>query len=231
MAIAQVQDVAFRPAIGGSTTKSLTVTGLTAGSALRMWLTFSGTSSQISSMSGGSVTWSQLATIADTGGGRTLELWGADNCAGGGTTIDVVVANTYLQIEGNFSEWSGVDTTPVPDPAPSTNTATSASAQSTSVTPTAGKEVLLLSAGEWIGNTWPASPDAGFTALTRHGSSSNEIGFAYKIVASASGSYQCTWTLPVGYRPWGTIIAGWDAAGGGGGGSNRRRRLLFSRAA
>jgi hypothetical protein len=169
-------------------------------------------------VTGGGVTWTQLATVQNSDGTDVVYLFGGDNSSGSGTTISVTIGNAYHVMEVNISEWSGLDTTPVTDPAPSTNTGTSATITTATVTPTAGKNVLLLAVGGTGSGTTTDSPSGGFTALTRSGTATS-CAFAYQVIASASGSYSTTWPHGVSYHKWATIIAGWDAAAGGGGGT------------
>lgn len=215
MTIALVQQVAVKTALGGAAGKTVTIATPGAGNALRL-LVGRATTTVVNSVTGGGVTWSLLATIDNSNSSHSTELWGGDNSSGSGTTITITLANTYTQVEVNVSEWSGLDTTPVQDPAPGTNTGTSNTATTDTVTPTAGKEVLLLASAVHAA-TLTDSPSGGFTALTRSATATG-YGFAYQIVASASGNYLTTWGLSAAYNPWATIIAGWDAAGGGGGG-------------
>ncbi len=210
MSIALVQQVAGQP--GNGSPKSITIATPGAGNALRLMITRPFATS-ITGITGGGVTWSRLGSVVNNSNSTwSVEIWGGDNSSGSGTTISVSVGNNYTTFDYNFSEWSGLDTTPVADPSPSGNTSTSSTAATSSVTPTAGKEVLLLACTRFAAIV-TNSPSGGFTALTRTVTSE---GYAYQIVASASGSYSTTWALNVGYNPWATIIAGWDAAGGGG---------------
>lgn len=218
MAIAQVQDIGTQLTVGGSTTKTIAISAPASGSMLTLFIVRPNASS-ISSVSGGGVTWSSVGSVSD--GIATIELWMGPNSSGSGTTISIVVSNSYSSYETHFGEWSGIDASPVADPANSTNTGTSTTASTSSVTPTAGKEVVLIAAG-FSTNDLADSPTGSFTALTRSGTAGGGIGagnsvFAYRIVGSASGSYSTSWTGSAGYRAWATIIAGWDAAAGGGG--------------
>jgi hypothetical protein len=218
MSIALVQEVSSYTANGGPAGKTITIAAPGAGNALRLMLRRVPTLS-ISSVTGGGVTWTQLASVTNSNSSMATELWGGDNSSGSGTTITVTVSDTYGgRVDVNVSEWSGMPATRSPSPAPSTNTGTSATLTTSSVTPTASNEVLLLAVGVATNGTVTNTPSGGFTALSRAGVTTFE-GFGYRIVPAASGSYSTTWANSVAYWPWATIIAGWDGAGGGGGGA------------
>ncbi len=213
MSIALVQEVGGKTTSGGSTTKTITISTPAAGNLLVLMFTPYLAPITVSSVTGGGVTWVLAGTC--TNGTLVSRCYYGVNSSGSGTTISVTISNTYVPLHYNISEWSGTDTAPVFDPSISTNSGASGTASSSSVTPTAGKEVLLLALGSTDGSL-TNSPTGSFTALTRDASSGSN-GYAYRIVASASGSYQTTWANPFTYA-WATFIVGFDAAGGGGGG-------------
>jgi hypothetical protein len=222
MTIALVQQVAVRTTGGGANPKVVTIATPGAGNALRLCVT-QVTGFTVTAVTGGGVTWTKLAEIDTSDAASHAELWGGDDSSGSGTTVSITLSSTYGQVNVNVSEWSGLDTAPVQDPAPSTNTGTSITITASTVTPTAGKEVLLLAIGRTNG-ALTDTPSDSFTALARAGADTAG-GYAYRVVASASGGYQTTWPNNAGYQKWATIVAGWDAAGGGGG--NRRRRVIL----
>lgn len=205
-----IQQVAAKSTAGGSATKTFTIAAPAAGNALRLMIS-SDSLITISGVTGGGVTWTQLAVVTNSSSSHRVWLFGGDNSSGAGTTISVTISDAYRTFECNISEWSGLDTTPVQDPAPSTNTGTSNTVTTSSVTPAAGKEVLLLAVGGEQINTVTNTPSGGFTALSRSGTATKQA-FAYLVVASASGSYGTTWPAAVAYGTWATIIAGWDGA-------------------
>lgn len=212
-----VQQTAGKTSAGGSATKTISISTPASGGHLVLLINRPHTIS-ISGVTGGGVTWASGGSVSETSSQQAYEIWYGSGSSGSGSTISVTISNTYAVIEYNFSEWSGVDTTPVLDPSVSSNTGTSSTITSSSVTPTAGKEVLLLSIGGLNGGGAATdSPTGSFTALTRSGTFTYGA-YAYRVVASASGSYQTTWAASVGYRPWATLIVGFDAAAGGGGG-------------
>jgi hypothetical protein len=215
MSIALVQQVPTYTAFGGSADKTITITVPSAGNALRLQLGCS-SSQTINSVSGGGVTWSQVATQSELTGGIKTEIWAGDNSSGSGTTITINVSNTYSRVDAVFTEWSGMPTTPVADGGPTGNTGRSVTASTASITPTAGKEVLILATAQGSGAVTNAGPTGGFTALTLAGSNSGLVGFAYQIVGSASGSYSTSWTVAHSYDYWATLIAGWDGAAAAG---------------
>lgn len=215
MSITLVQQVAAKSVSGGSATKTFTIAAPAAGSALRLLIS-SDNLFTISSVTGGGVTWTQLSVADNTTASHRIWMFGGDNSSGSGTTISVTISNTYNTFECNISEWSGLDTTPVADPSPGSSTGTSNTLSTATATPTAGKEVLLLAVGGEQSNTVTNTPSGSFTALSRSGTATKQ-GFAYRIVASASGSYSTTWPAAVSYGTWVTLIAGWDGAAAAGG--------------
>lgn len=227
MSIALVNQVAAKTVAGGSATKNVAISAPGAGNALRLMIVRD-PATTISSVTGGGVTWTRLSTVTDTVATITCDLYGGDNSSGSGTTVAITISNTYSTLEVNVSEWSGLGTAPVTDPAPSTNTGTSSTLTTAAVTPTAGKNLLLLACGAILNGTHTVTntPSGGFTALTRS-ATANYLAFAYQIVASASGSYQTTWPISVSYSAWAAIIAGWDAAAGGGGSPPPSNLLLL----
>lgn len=227
MAITKVQDIGTRLTLGGSTSKTITISAPAAGSLLMLMITHYGSNS-VTSVSGGGVTWTKVSNVTTSDSVYTAELWTGPNSSGSGTTITIVVSNTYDPYQTNFAEWSGLDTAPVADPSPSTNTGTSATTSTSSVTPTAGKDVLLVACGVST-NDLANTPSGSFSALAASATALGGLGngnsvFAYRLVTGASGSYSTSWTGSVGYRTWSTIIAGWDAAAGGGGATSSHPR-------
>lgn len=217
MSIAKVQDIGVKLTTGGSTSKTITISAPASGAMLSLFIGHV-SSASISSVSGGGVTWSKVGNVTESATTSTIEHWVGHNSSGSGTTITIVVSNTYGAYECNFSEWSGTDTSGVADPAETTNSGTSNTMTTASVTPTAGKEVLLLACGVTLAHV-TNTPSGSFSALAcsataQPASSSTNYAFAYRIVSSASGSYSTSWPLAVSYRPWGAMIGGWDAAGG-----------------
>ena len=210
MAIAKVQEVFRYTTAGGGT--SVTIATPTAGNTLALWIqNINGAT--VSSITGGGVTWALQAAWSNAGGART-ELWLGPNSSGSGTTISVSVSNFYARYDINITEWSGMPATITADGGSNTTT-NNPNNLSPAITPTAGKPVLLLASDATFNQGISAGPSGGFTALNTVGGSSYG-NFAYQIVGSASGSYQCGWTSTGSY---GTAAAGlyaFDGATGGG---------------
>lgn len=133
------------------------------------------------------VVWTKDATVS--GVNKICAVWrgvvgsGASTTVTFTTSIDVSITTART----NVSEWSGTN-----NAAPSAVTSSNATATTitgASMTPTASANVLLYfvtACGSASG-----SPSTGFTALT---TTNSGVQFAYQVVASASGSYQVTWT-------------------------------------
>lgn len=217
-----VQQVAGVTISGGSATKNITIAAPAAGNALRLLATSANVAS-ISSVTGGGVTWALEAEYHDVPNSIHAYIYRGENSSGSGTSVGVTIPNTYATFEYNVSEWSGLDVTPVPDPAGATNNAASSTATTPTMSPTAGKEVLLMGVA-FSNGTVTNSPSGGWTALNRSGSATS-VGFGYLVVASASGSYSTTWANAPGYSRWATVAAGWDGAAAAAGGHPAGRRL------
>jgi hypothetical protein len=229
MSIALVHETSLKLPNGGSATKTITIPATTAGNALRLLLASIGTAGVLS-VSGGGVTWTKLSSTA-SGGGSIIELWGGDNSSGGSTSVSATFASAYpgANIIVKVSEWSSMPTTAVPDGGPSTaaSSATPASPSTPSVTPTAGKNVLLLAALQAYTQTVTAGPTGGFTGLTIPTGDAGNSRFAYQLVASASGSYAAGWTCSASYGGRALLIAGWDGTTGGGGGGGSQEESYW----
>ncbi|HUR55797.1 MAG TPA: SGNH/GDSL hydrolase family protein [Gemmataceae bacterium] len=212
-----VQQVVGKTASGGSTTKNITIAAPGVGASLILRC-YRGTGTTISGITGGGVTWAQVAVVEDSSNTIGVEVWAGHGSSGSGTTVAVTLGSAYSQISYNVTEHSGVDSTPILDPSASTNTGTSGTDSTSSVTPTASQEVLLLAVGGVRSAALTDTPTGSFTANTRPGTghlgAPVEFAFAYRIVASTSGAYGTSWPSSVGYQPWCSIIVGFRAGSG-----------------
>lgn len=214
MSIALVQQVFSYTASGGPVGKTITIAAPAAGNSLFL-LVQNLNANAIVSVSGGGVTWAKIDSWANATG-STGELWAGANSSGSGTTITVTVTGTYAgRVDCNVSEWSGMPATLTADGGSSASTANPGNV-TPSVTPTAGQPVLLLANNVTYTRTTTAGPTGGFTAMNVAGGS-GYANFAYQIVASASGSYQCGWTASAAYANSYAGLYAFDGSAGGGG--------------
>jgi hypothetical protein len=152
----------------------------------------------ISSATETNVTWSRVGAVADAN--ATTELWMGVAAASPGNvvTINTAVSMATSNIRGCAFEWSGLDTATVPSVSGKQGTASGGQWSTNSIAPTAGAECLIIAFGRLgvAGLGAYVSTDGGFTEITPEGSGNGRC--AYRYVASASGSYQCTWTYTTG---------------------------------
>lgn len=180
---------------GGASSQSITINSTTAGNTLFLcWV--SALSATISSITGAG-TWTQrfsyLATVA-----ARVDVWACPNISAGVTSLTINFSGATNQTSQNVSEWSGMPSTLTVDgSATTTNVAvTGNAAVGASITPTAGKALLIIAA---ISEYYQVSAvSAGWTAFVNPGvtgdGGAGACMFAYRIVTSASGSYAPTWT-------------------------------------
>lgn len=213
MAITKVQEVFSYLTSGGSVNKTFTIAAPAAGSSLFLF-TQSVSGELIVGVSGGGVTWTQIAVIT-AASGASGELWAGANSSGSGTTITVTTTNVYSgRIDAGFSEYAGMPATLTADGG-SNATTNNPNNVTPSVTPTAGTPTLLLAADLTYNHTVSAGPTGGFTALSTTGGSGYAY-YAYQIVASASGAYQAGWTNSAGYSASRAGLYAFSGSGGGG---------------
>lgn len=169
--------------------------------------------STVSGISGGGVTWSKQKANADANSNTNLEIWAGAGVSSGGTTVTVTLS-AGAAASVSISEWLASQCVATLDGSAGT-TGRSTTASAGSITPTAGKTLVIFSAGvSSVGGTFPVgAPSNSFVELNTDGDGQS---FAYLEVASASGSYSTTWGSPHAYDFWNAVIAGLDASGGGG---------------
>ncbi len=214
MSIALAHQTFAKTVSGGSATKTITIPTPAAGNTLVLMSQAVG-GQTIVSVSGGGVTWSNVAVLTQLSG-ASGEIWIGANSSGSGTTISVTVSATYSNFDVSISEWSGMPATLTADGGSQASTANPTNV-TPSVTPTAGKAVLLLATIVSYTGTETAGPSGGFTALDTTGGTGYAY-FAYQVVASASGNYQCGWTAS---RSYSSAPAGLYAFDGSSGGASR----------
>lgn len=165
----------------------------------------------VSSITGGGVTWSKQKSNPDASSNCNLEIWAGAGVASGGATITVTLSGGGGAASVNISEWLSIQCVATLDGSNAT-VGRSVSASAGSITPTAGKTMVIFSVGLSTGPTYPVgAPSNSFVEMNTDGDIQS---FAYLEVASASGSYSTTWTSPHSYDFWNAIIAGLDATGG-----------------
>lgn len=140
--------------------------------------------------SSGTVTWSKPIrsnTLLDA------VIWKGLVGAGASATVNgtSLLAGNTSNIRGTVLRFTGNPDTDGPS---SGSSGSGTSVATASVTPTAGRECLILYAVR-AQNGGISAPSAGWTALT---SGSTGYAFGYRVVPSASGSYQATFTQTSG---------------------------------
>jgi hypothetical protein len=194
---------------GSVSATSYTITmgaNMTAGNVVVLVHTVTATdaNSAISSISATNVTWHSAVVFATN---TRAEIWYGEIAAGAGTVITVNLAGAASAVDhANASEWSGLATSSELG-VTGTNSATSANPTTASITPTAGRNTLIIACTR-RGGTFSSGPDTGgFTALTSPTTSDQ---YGYLVVASASGSYSTSWTWTTSLA-WGASIASFYA--------------------
>lgn len=205
---------------GGSPNKNITIPTPAAGNGLVLFVgNVSGAA--LVGVSGGGVTWALIGSFIDPTTTARVGVWAGFDSTGIGSTVTVTRVNAYGSDAVNITEWSGLGATPTTDGSGAGTTRPNV--LTPTITPTAGSECLLMAGCTVFTSTVTAGPSGGFTGLT--GSSPAYQGYAYRIVPSASGSYQCGWTSAAAYGQAGAGIYSLTPSGGtGGGGSNAYRR-------
>jgi hypothetical protein len=187
-----------------STSTSVTISAMGAGNSGFVLLRNNGTTAN-TGVSGGGVTWT-LAKASNVHDG--VEIWAGANSSGSGTTITVGV-NVFVFI---FVEVSGMPSTLATDGINSNSAASGSPLTTGSVTPTAGKPLIIFAAGG--ANTPTDIIKTPLSGTELNDSSLQYCAMAYQIVSSASGSYSNGWNS--GGSSWDAVIAAFDGSSGGG---------------
>lgn len=159
------------------------------------------------------VSWSRVGVVYTVN--RKIEVWLGTVSASPGTglTFAYTGGGTSVFSGGQISQWT--DLTGVADVAPTGASNTNTATATASITPTAGAHVLLIAVVSRTGSI-SSGPDNSFADYpSTIGVTSNRT--AYRIVSSASGSYQTTWTYGTSVA-YDTVIAAFVGNSGGGGG-------------
>lgn len=151
----------------------------------------------ISSITQTGVTWALVAR--SNSNTRLVEQWIGTSVSGAGTGITVNVAGGTGNFRGNVVEWNGITATTADTTA--NNTGSSSNPASATITPTAGKNMLLLAVGVGGGNS--NSPTNGFTRIP-FGDSANPV--HYLVIPNTNASYNVSWT-GTGSQAWEVIIS------------------------
>jgi hypothetical protein len=221
VAIAKVQEVFSYSASGGSATKNVTIAAPGAGNTLFL-LVQNISAVAVTGVTGGGVTWAQVATWTNATG-ASGELWAGPNSSGSGTTVAVTVAATYSRHDLAVLEFSGMPTALTADGGSNANT-NNPDNLTPAVTPTAGTPTVLLAIDVTYTRTTTAGPTGGFTAISTAGGSTYG-NFAYQLVASAAGAYQCGWTASAAYATSGAGLYAFSGTAGGATGHPAVRRM------
>ncbi|HEY6316668.1 MAG TPA: hypothetical protein VI462_02125 [Acidimicrobiia bacterium] len=187
--IALVQQSSSGTFNAGAHTNTINLTNPPAVGSLLVLVFRNGTdANDVSSVSGGGVTWAKAQSWTTPTIG---DIWYGAGSTGVGTaiTINLTGAPTELYSSG-VSEWSGVATTNPLDGAPAVTTGTSATPTTPSITPAAPGELfvgLISSAGSF--NPPPGAVGGGFTQLGLAGN--NGAGY---LIASDASAHAMSWT-------------------------------------
>jgi hypothetical protein len=154
----------------------------------------------ISSIAQTNVTWSKAVSSKVN---EDVEIWYGVVGSAAGTVATINLSGTPTTASlSNISEWSGLLTSSeVLANGTSANNGSGLTPTTATITPTAGKNVLIVAASRH-GSSFTSGPTSGFTSLSA-GTAGLGYAFAYLIVSSTSGSYSTSWT-------YGTSGA-WDA--------------------
>lgn len=183
---------AFRHNAAATSTAFTLAAAPTSGDTLLICAANGDSSNHITSIVQTGVTWTLVSRANAL---KNVEVWkgvvGSSPAAG--FTVNSVLNGSADNIRLNVSRWQGQPE--VLDISASSSSATdTATINSGNITPTAGKEMVLLAvARSHLGGI--SAPSNSFTALT---SGSTGFGFAYRKIASTSGSYSTSWTQTSG---------------------------------
>lgn len=163
----------------------------------------------------GVTTFTSRKTVTNAVNGRA-EIWSGVVTAGASTSIVVTFVGSA---DGTvwMDERAGINTTTPVDSSSSGFDATGSAVlvDPGSITPTAGIDCLIVAVGSCQSSTRnPAGDPTGFTPYTNGGWGGRFMA-AYQKVASASGSYDPTWTC--NYDRMAAVVVAFKAATGGGG--------------
>jgi hypothetical protein len=222
MTITVVKDTNANAA-GGTGALTITPGAAYASGALLVVTSSASSAGAITSITGGGVTTWNLVR-SDFSAGFRAEIWYGYN-SGGGSAAVVVTYTTSGAKYANCIELGGAIASGVAtDGVNGASGINGTSINSGNVTPTAATEVIIFNSGAFQAATAAVAGPSGWTSLTSR-APSTQYPSSYKIVTSASGSYNATYAI--GYNRFGVNIAAFKAGGGGGGG-NRRRRLILT---
>lgn len=160
----------------------------TNGNVLIFVMTMNTNTNSVATMAQTNVTWHRALTTSTN---ETIEIWYGEVGASASATLTCTLTNGNSTCRGNLSEWSGIATTSEADAAQGSN-GTSATPTTASITPTAGRNVLLIASTRKAGTFTAGSETNGFTALTTTNSGWR---YSYLVVASTSGSYSTGWAF------------------------------------
>lgn len=204
----------------GSATTTVSFSALTAGSALIAVVGYgawnSGHGAVVTGISSvGGSTWTEALNADESAFSMAVEQWVSLNVSGGTTSVTVSHADSYstkyvIVLEVGHMVTSGTSTD-------GTNFTLwdhhVAPVDSGTVTPSAGVDVLLVSACLLVARSITSIP-SGFTAVTISGVTLFEV--AYKIVTAPSGSYDATWSInSPQYTNVLLVLAAFKSSGGG----------------
>lgn len=181
----------------------------------------------VSSVTGGGCSGGWTLARADTNiNAFSAEIWYGYNVGGGSQAVTVNYASAS-DTEVNVTELAGAASSG--DPTNGVNGSSGlngTSINSGNVTPTASTEVIIFNCGGLQANTTAVAGPSGWTSLTG-GAPNTTKPASYKIISSASGSYNATYGI--GYNRFAVSIAVFKAGGGGGGSASPYYLSYYSR--
>ena len=175
-------------ASAGVTSNTVTLTSSPAAGSLLVLLFRNGTdTNDVTSVTGGGVTWVKARSWTTP---EISDIWyGAGASGGGGTAITINLSGPTAGhvYTSSVSEWSGVATTNPLDGNPPTTSGTSTTPTTPSITPTVPGE-LFIGLIATNGSFTPGAVGGGFTALSFAGA--NGVGF---LIATDASAHAMSW--------------------------------------
>lgn len=175
---------------GSQTTTTITLTSTPTQGNTIILVVSGANNNTVSAVSQTNVTWTKANSLNASG---NSEIWYGTVGASAGTVISLTNAPLTANLRLNATEWSGIATVS-PLLTSGTNNGNSTAPVTASITPTANKNVLIISTMR-LPSATTAGPTAGFTALS---SGTTAHVSAYNYATTTSGSYSNAYTITSG---------------------------------
>lgn len=208
----------------GTSTTSVTVTpgvAYTDGDDIIVLVRSVGSGASVSGITGGGATNWAVQKANNIVNVFITEIWKGTNVGGGSANVVVSLNATASAVAVAVMEMSAAISV---DGVNGASGANGTSINSGNVTPTASADVVIVNCGSFQASTSSTAGPSGWTD-TSGGAPTQNRPASYKLVPSASGSYNATYAI--GYNNYAVSIAAFKASGGGGGGTSSPYYLSY----